>query len=388
MKNPSATVLDFGSSKISVLCGERAINNSFNIKASADVEYAGFSGGEFFEPNLVLNSVKSAITAAETTLKNKIKKVYVGVPGEFITTVVRETEKIYKRKRKINEADIDELFASADIFEDNEVYTVIKKSAIFFEIDGDKRVISPIGQRITKIRAMCSFVLCEKKFLVFIIKILNSLGIKEYDFICSTLAMTRFLFSQKEREKNVLLADIGYITTSVMVASGKGLLFTKSFSDGGGYIAADLAECLHIPFAIASKLRNQISLNVELSPDDKYEIKSGDDKYMYDALVVHQIVKDRLNVICTYIKKVFSECPYHIEPEKTLYITGGGISYMRGAIEYLSSKLNRNVEMAVSPGFSNSNKPHRSSIFAVLDVALVREERETRSTNFFKKLFK
>ncbi|MCL1901647.1 MAG: hypothetical protein FWG51_04550, partial [Firmicutes bacterium] len=131
MKNPSATVIDFGSSKISVLCGERAINNSYNIKASADVEYAGFSGGEFFEPNLVFNSVKSAILAAETTLKNKIKKVYVGVPGEFITTVVRETTKTYKRKRKIDKADVSEIFASADIFEDNEVYTLIKKSAIF-----------------------------------------------------------------------------------------------------------------------------------------------------------------------------------------------------------------------------------------------------------------
>ena len=386
MKNPSATVLDFGSSKISILCGERAINNSYNVKATADIEYAGFSGGEFFEPSLVQNCVKSAISAAETTLKNKIKKVYVGVPGEFITTVVRETTKTYKRKRKIDEMDVNEIFASADIFEDNEEYTVIKKSAIFFEIDDDKRVVSPIGLKVNKIRAMCSFVLCEKKFLVFVIKILNSLGIKDYDFICSTLAMTQFLFSQKERENNVLLADIGYITTNVMVASGKGLLFTKSFSDGGGYIAADLAECLHVPYAIAAKLKNQISLNVELSPDDKYEIKSGDEKYLYDALVVHQIVKDRLNVICTYIKKVFSECPYHIDPHLTLYITGGGISYMRGTMEYLSSKLNRNVEMAVSPHFFN-NKPHRSSIFAVLEIALKREARAS-NTNFFKKLFK
>ena len=371
-------VLDFGSSKISVMCGERAINNTYNIKASADVEYAGFNGGEFYEPSQVQNCVKNAILAAETTLKNRIKKIYVGVPGEFITTVVRESVITYKRKRKIDEIDVDGMFDSVDIFEDNKEYTVIKKSAIYFEIDDNKRVLKPIGQKASKVKAMCSFILCEKKFLVFVIKILNNLGIKDYDFVSSTLAMTQFLFAEKERENMVLLCDIGYITTSLMVASGKGLLFTKSFSDGGGYITADLTECLHIPFAVASKLKNQISLSLDLSPDDKYEIKNGEEKQAYDAGVVHQIVRDRLNLICTYIKKIFSECPYPIEPSTTLYLTGGGISYMRGCCEFMAEKLNRNVEIAVSP-LLTANKPHRTSIFSVLEIALKREEKAKKN---------
>lgn len=379
-----AAVLDFGSSKISVLCGERAINNTYNIKASADVEYAGFNDGEFYEPGQVFHCVKSAISAAETALNNRIKKVYIGVPGEFITTVVRESEVKYRHKKKVTNNDVTELFNSADIFQENNEYTVIKKSAIYFEIDESKRVLQPVGLKVSKLKAMCSFILCEKKFIVFIIKILNSLGIRDYDFISSTLAMTQFLFSEKERDGTVLLCDIGYITTSLMVGSGKGLLYTKSFSDGGGYIASDLAECLHIPYALAAKLKNQIALSVDVTPEDKYEIKNGEEKYIYDATIVHQIVKDRLAVICTYIKKILVECPYSIDPNLPLYITGGGISYMRGSSDFLSSKLNRTVEIAVSPLLS-SNKPHRTSIFAVLEIALKREEKKGKSFKFLNK---
>lgn len=377
----SVAVVDFGSSKISVMCGERAVNDTYNIKASADVEYAGFNGGEFYEPSQVLNCLKSAISAVETNLRSRIKKIYVGVPGEFITTVIRETEMDYKRKTKITEDNVDQLFESANVFDDNRDYTVIKKAAIYFETDGEKRVVSPVGLKVSKIKAICSFVLCEKKFLVFIIKLLNSLGIKEYDFVSSTLATTRFLFTEKEREGIVLLCDIGYITTSLMIASGKGFLFTKSFADGGGYIAADLSECLHIPYSVASKLKDQIALSLEITKDDKYEIKVGEEKFIYDASIVHQIVKDRLTVISTYIKKIISESPYSIDPDLTLYITGGGISYMRGSCDFLSSKLGRPVEVAVSNRLSG-NKPHRNSIYAVLDVALTREEKAAKKFKF------
>lgn len=377
----TAVVVDFGSSKISVLCGERSINNTFNIKASADVEYAGFNGGEFYEPAKVESCLKSAINAVETNLKGRIRKVYIGVPGEFITTVVRETEIDYKRKEKITDEHVEAIFESANVFDDNKEYTVIKKSAIYFEVEGGKRVLFPHGLKVTKINAVCSFVLCEKRFLVFIIKILNNIGIKEYDFISSTLATTQFLFSDKERESLVLLCDIGYISTSLMVCSGKGLLFTKSFADGGGYIAADLAECLHIPYNIAAKLKDQIALSLEVTKDDKYEIKNGEEKFIYDATIVHQIVKDRLSVISGYIKKIISECPYKIEQDLPLYITGGGISYMRGSCDLIASKIGRPVEVAVSSKLSG-NKPHRAASFSILDVALKREERAAKSFKF------
>ena len=47
MQKKQVAVIDVGSSKISVIIGERGVNKTFLIKARKDYAYDGFEGGEF-----------------------------------------------------------------------------------------------------------------------------------------------------------------------------------------------------------------------------------------------------------------------------------------------------------------------------------------------------
>jgi len=61
MAKNTVSVLDFGSSKLTLLVGNRTVNNNFNIISSSDIEYAGFMNGEFLEEeNLQKTEEKTA----------------------------------------------------------------------------------------------------------------------------------------------------------------------------------------------------------------------------------------------------------------------------------------------------------------------------------------
>ena len=66
MAKTEVAVLDFGSSKISVLIAERGINNTFNINGKGESDYSGFASAEFFDTKDLKTAISVAINNAIT----------------------------------------------------------------------------------------------------------------------------------------------------------------------------------------------------------------------------------------------------------------------------------------------------------------------------------
>ena len=75
------------------------------------------------------------------------------------------------------------------------------------------------------------------------------------------------------------------------------------------------------------------------------------------------------NVIASLIQKCFNRCEYSFPDYIPVYLTGGGLSYLKGARDYLSKKLGRKVEI-IAPALPQLNRPHFSTALGVLDIAL------------------
>ena len=67
---------------------------------------------------------------------------------------------------------------------------------------------------------------------------------------------------------------------------------------------------------------------------------------------------------------------------RPIYLTGGGITEIRGVREYLSMRLGRTVEI-LAPQVPSFNKAAQSSVLSLLDMALHRQ----REKSFLYKLF-
>ena len=57
MAKTEVAVLDFGSSKITILVGQASVNGIIKIVASGVSDYAGFINGKFIEPDKLSSAI-------------------------------------------------------------------------------------------------------------------------------------------------------------------------------------------------------------------------------------------------------------------------------------------------------------------------------------------
>ena len=151
MANNYACVLDFGSSKITVMIGERGVNNTFNIRGTGESEYAGFYEGEFIELENLQQAISTAITKAETNSGITIKSLFVGVPSEFSYCEQANASVNYGKRIKIKKEDIYNFFDLASKGLEFSDGVIINRSPINFILDDNKRSINPENEYSTKL---------------------------------------------------------------------------------------------------------------------------------------------------------------------------------------------------------------------------------------------
>lgn len=377
-------VLDIGSSKITVMIAEKGINNTFNIKSSSEESYDGFSGGEFFSTDSLKSAIISAVKKAGENLRYKIKKLYISVPSEFSYIENRELNATFSKRKKIKDSDIYEIFDSSQNFPDNSF--IINRSPIYFILDDNRKVLNPVGEVTSKLNIMISYILTDKSFVTLISNILAELDIFDLDFISSSLAESLFLTEPEMRDSGLILIDCGYITTSVSLVKGNGIIALKAFSMGGGHITGDLCQCLNLSFTQAENLKRRVVLSLDATDNDFYEVNINGNMQPVSCKLVNEIILARLDMFCEIFNKIFNSNEFNLQnkPYIPILITGGGLNYLKGAKDYLGKQLGKNIEY-IAPNVPQMNRPHYSSILSLLDIALTQEKNLKKS--FIQRLF-
>jgi len=383
MQKNTAVILDIGSSKITVLAGERGVNNTFLIKGFAEKEYSGYDDGDFFDVSELQKAIQFAFNKVKETLDFSIKTVYVGVPGEFTSVVIKEHQIAYKKAKRISERDLEELFDSGFNIKSSK-YTLINRSGVYFLLDDMRRVADPVGETTKVLRGRLSYIVCKNSFINKITPCLQSCGIQNVEYTSTALAEALFLFEPELRDRTALLVDVGYISTSFSVVEGDAIVYQNGFSFGGGYITAAFVQKYDIDVDVAEKLKRKVNLSLEVKNNEVYSIIDGDEEYSFPIKETNKLVLETLDTLCENLDACIRESGRNFPDYLPVSITGGGISFIRGANEHISSRLNMLVEV-IAPKLAHMNKPIESSKISLLDLALLQK---TQKESFIKKLFR
>lgn len=374
MQKKLTAVLDFGSSKLYLCLGRRGVNNTFAIRCLTETKYDGFADGEFLEPEKLYDAVSSAIESGEISGKNKIQSLYVGVPAEFCMVECKNITKHFAGKTKLTDEIIEEISGDAVNRGYLKEKTLISCKPNYVKLDDDRKVMRYSGEKTTKITAEICSVYVENYFIKTVNSILAKIGVESVVYICASEAEAQYLLTQEERTRENIIVDIGYISSSVMCAYGNSLIDLKAFSLGGAHISADLSECLEITFQQAEALKREIVLSINSKRTEEcYEVDVKDKILPVPINFANEVVKARLDMICQLIKKIIHTFGVENSQFVPVYLTGGGISYIKGVRDYLAKSIGRNVELLV-PSMPELAKPHLSSVVSVLNSALINQQ--------------
>ena len=245
---------------------------------------------------------------------------------------------------------------------------MINRSAIVYELDDFRRLANPVGANSEILSGKLSFIVCSNYFIEIVKGTLLTAGFSNVECVSSALAQALYLVEPENRDRIAIIADIGYITTSVFIIQGDGILYENAFNFGGGYITAGLTQRFSISFEVAEKLKRKTNLSC-ISSGSTLDVIDGENGEYYPVNDVKDSIKYSLDELCENIANSFEQSGYVIPEYVPLYITGGGITYIRGAKEHLANRLGMSVEV-VAPKVPLMDKPIESTVLSLLDLAL------------------
>lgn len=364
MKKRHIGIIDVGSYSITAYVGNIA-ENGFNILADCEVPYSGYAEGEWLDESELPEKVTEALRNATIEAAVKVNIIYVGVPGEFSKVVTREVKREFLKEHRIGDKDINSIYDEADAMIIDDDFRTVNCSPIYYNLDTGKRTIDPKGCLVKSFSLLAGFVLCKGSFQDKFDSILQEY--EDVKYISGCWAESISLLDTEKRDQGVILCDIGYLSSNVMLVRGDGLLDMRSFSKGGAHIAAELMSTLDVPYNVALKIKPIIDLNVELKQDETANVMVGGKEYTYNAYDAQEVAREYINIFGVYINKCISLFEYQCPAYMKVYITGGGIGDIRGAKTVIASVLDKAVEI-LSPNVPGYNKPRFSSALGIMDV--------------------
>ncbi|MDO4484305.1 MAG: cell division FtsA domain-containing protein [Clostridia bacterium] len=336
----TVAAIDFGTSKIVTLVAENSGSRRCDIVGAGIAPYDGFLEDGWNNPEAVNDAIEASIKEAQSTTRKKIQEINVGVPGAF--TRVYETVvqiDLNGTRARVKPEHIKKLFQKAHD-EVSIMGIVIHSSPAWFMVDDGKKTLEPVGLEGKSIKAMISFVIANQFFIDDVSNRLQELQISVNGFYSTATGEAMLYLPEEDRDHTAALIDIGYLNTEVMIVEGDAMIYHHNIDNGGGYIAADLAQGLDISLSSAEQIKRQYVYGIT-TVNTTYEVASPDGQkpLSFEREKVAEIVEARVDEIAEEIKAVIDDSGVNLGEWSNVYLTGGGLAFNRGGREYLAGKL-------------------------------------------------
>ncbi len=339
--NGNIAIIDIGSDKIFTKIGEIAKDNVFHIKSQAEVFYEGFMDGDWLQGDDVGETVIRCLDKALYDMNIKLAEIYIGVPGDFARVQVCSNRLNFGCSHKISANDL-QTMANNTAPKNDGRFEVIDMQVVNYILDNKEKSTDPIGKICYNLGANFSFNMCKKEFYNLFKTILAPYS-RKIKFIDTSLAESLIATDKEMRIKNsAVLVDVGYLTTDISYIMGGGLIALNTLPFGGGHIAYDLSYGLELPYNTACYVKSKIDF---ADNDGNIIVRTDNGAVELEKSYVNMIANARIEEICEKVTQVISNYKIEYPGYLKIYLTGRGLSDMRGVRSVMANALNRQCEL-------------------------------------------
>ncbi len=377
MKNESVAILDIRSGEVTFALGTKGVNDTFVFKDSHTEEYEGYLTEGFLDEGSFRRALSKSINAVRQNYGGVIDKVHVGIPAPFLLVATKGHTISFPSKRKLTAQDVDALYESG-LSELLMGGRCIHRSAMYFSLGDNRKYFtaqSLYGIPTTLLKGALCYYFVAEGFFDGMTALLKGEGFTKIEMVPSTLAQASYLLTEKKREGYAFLLDVGFLTTSISVVYGNGIVHEESFNCGVGTIRVALMQELGVDYPTAVEILN--AANISGGNISKEVVWSTEnDNRQFSVQHINDIIKCNLDGMCEQIEEFFNR--YYQDKAVGLTanpidVTGEGVVGIKGLAEHVSRRLNRLTEI-VSPDLPYFDKPTFSSRISLLGAATYEEK--------------
>ncbi|MFT5232786.1 MAG: cell division protein FtsA [Candidatus Krumholzibacteriia bacterium] len=317
---------DFGTTSFRALVTEVFDNGDLCIVGHAVCDAAGFVDGDFVDLKAGAKGITETIKALENDSDIYVSAFTYNISGSHLRSVHATAQvPIGPGPRPIREADVAEVrnrARSMAIPFDHKILTV---TPVEYSVDRVRGVVDPVGRVGSQLEMQAHLITGSRSVLHNIENAIESAGYKPSGEEVDVLATAEALLTADDREKGVMLIDIGGLTTSWAVYRKGAIVANGLVGLGGRLLTNDLAHGLRISLEEAEEVKVSRgvvlrSLVAEVTPSVLFDQAQPTET----PGLVAAILEPRVEEMLSYVKNDFGNLRELASLGAGVVLTGGG----------------------------------------------------------------
>ncbi len=319
----------------------------------------------------VAQSIKQAITVAETHAGVKVKSAYLALGGVGLGSHIGTgVSVISKANTEVTQFDIEKAIKESEKSGTPPNRTILHSIPYFYQIDGKEIYGRPEGMKGLKIEVTTLFITILDQHINDAIAAVTKTGIRILDIVAAPLATSFIALSNKQKSVGGMLVDFGAETTTISVFENGSLTGLHVFPYGSNHIT------------------NDIALGLKVSLEQAESIKKGEQPEFTSKRKIDEIIDARLLDIFELVQKYLKKMKRHgLLPAGVCFIGGG--SRQKNIDELAKKILALPVRIGGSDGLEETKTHLRDlTLFGAYGVCLASKILPEPEIDSIKKFFK
>jgi cell division protein FtsA len=312
------------------------------ITGLGEVPSRGVRKGEIVDFDLALESVKGGIEDAEQRSPVTIHEVHLVISGGDMQCIInRGGVPVQDLSGEIMPEDVEHCLDTARAVslppDRQSIHTIAQR----YYIDDQHNVINPIGMEGTKLSVDMLLLHGLRGRLRNQVRVVRTVPVEVEDVAFSGLCAALAVVSPEQKEKGVLMIDLGGGTTDFVVYARSAIAWTGSLSVGGDHITNDIARGLRVSTVQAEQLKEEFgNALIDLSTRGQ-RIAVPEDVGAPDRFVS---LNDLHTIIHLRAEEIFKLVRGRLEEQDLLPLLGAGVVLCGGGahlkrVDQLAAKV-------------------------------------------------
>jgi cell division protein FtsA len=256
MQHTTIVGIDVGTTKVCTIVAQVQEHGRVHILGVGQAPSKGLDKGVVVNIDDVVNVIATSVEKTERLSGYRIETAFVGVAGRHVSSLnSRGVVAIGHPEYEIGRADVARAVEAAQaiaIPSQREVIHVIPRAYI---VDGNEGIRDPVGMICFRLEVETHIVTGEVMAIQNLIKSVQRAEVEVDDLVLQPLASGEAVLTREDKDRGVVLVDIGGGTTDIAIFIQGGIWHTSVIPVGGIHFTNDLVYVLQTPYNTAEYLK-------------------------------------------------------------------------------------------------------------------------------------
>jgi cell division protein FtsA len=328
--------IDVGTTKVCTVVAQVQDNGRINVLGVGLTPSKGLDKGVVVNIDDAVNAIATSVEKAERLSGYRIGTAFVGVAGRHISSLnSRGVVAVSRNDHEITRSDVARAVEAAQAVAipiQREVIHVIPRAYV---VDGHEGIRDPIGMAGFRLEVETHIVTGEVMAIQNLIKSVQKAGVEIDDLVLQPLASGEAVLTADDKDRGVVLVDIGGGTTDIAVFVDGGIWHTSVIAVGGNHFTNDIVLVLKTPHNTAEYLKLKYGSAIAGEPEDaasdliEAEGFNPGERQQISRSLLNQVLQARAEEVIEHIYNEIRRSGYDGLLPAGVVLTGGAVQLPR-----------------------------------------------------------